>query len=187
VENEESRLFPPPRPRHCLPRTPIWRKSLPPHLGGTSGITLALLLLFSHIRPLIFGVVGFPPRHILVQGNPPHITAQVSKALQHQHRRHQNKKRKGQTLGQSKKGKLKQTHPKTHDPFPQGNWVGADVSVHPKCKDPPDASINLCMPQLSLEGAIRAAGFWIPPNCHLSPPEQLDVMVDKGMKEVCTH
>jgi hypothetical protein len=90
-------------------------------------------------------------------------------------------------LGQSNKGKLKQTHPKTHDPFPQGNWVGADVSVHPECKDPPDASINLCMFQLSLEGAIRAAGFWIPPNCHLSPPEQLDVMVDKGMKEVCTR
>jgi hypothetical protein len=72
---------------------------LPLHLGGSPGSTFAPLLLFLRVLPLIFSTISCPPHHILEQGNPPRITAQASKALQYQHRRHQKKKRRGQKLG----------------------------------------------------------------------------------------
>jgi hypothetical protein len=152
-------FFPAPHPPHCLLRTPIWRKSPPPHLGDNPGSTLMPLLLFLRVLPLMFGAVGFPPHHMLGQDNP--------LGSLHRHPRLYNintggvkrKKRRGWKLGQRNKGKLKRTHPGTDDSLPQGNQVRPGTSVHPKGKDPADAGIDLCIPKLGLEEAIRSSRY----------------------------
>jgi hypothetical protein len=61
------------------------------------------------------------------------------------------------------------------------------VSVYPESKDPPDPGIDLHICQLGREGAVRTAGPWIPPHCHLPPPKWLDAMADEGVKDVCAR
>jgi hypothetical protein len=63
---------------------------------------------------------------------------------------------------------LERTHPGADNPVPQGNWARAGVSIYPESKDPPDPGIDLRISQLDQEGAVRAAGPWIPPHCHLT-------------------
>jgi hypothetical protein len=86
-----------------------------------------------------------------------------------------------------KQKKPEWTHPGTDDPVPQGNRAGAGVSIYPKSKDPLDPGMDLHICQLGWEGAVRAAGPWILPHCHLLPPEWLDTIADEGAKEVHTR
>jgi hypothetical protein len=158
---------------------------LPLHLGGSPGSTLAPLLLFLRVLPLVFSMISCPPRHILEQGNPLGSLRRHPRPYSISTEGIKRKKEGGRNWGDQTK--LKWTHPGTDDPFPQGNWPRAGASVHPEGKDPPNVGINLRIPHLGVEGAIRAVGSWIPPHCHLRPPERLDATTDKGTKEVRTR
>jgi hypothetical protein len=61
------------------------------------------------------------------------------------------------------------------------------VSVYPESKDLLDPGVHLQIRYLSQEGAVRAAGPWIPRHCHLQPSEWLDTVTDESAKEVCDH
>jgi hypothetical protein len=128
-------------------------------------------------------VVGLLPRHILEQGDTPWVATHTSKTLQYECIMHQTR----QKLTQSRRNKPKRTHPGTDNPVLQGNRAGAEVLIYSESKDPPDPCIDLHIRQLGQEGAVGIAGPWIPPHCHLPPPEWLDTAADEGVEEVRTH
>jgi hypothetical protein len=110
----------------------------PPCLCDSPDNTFEPFFLFLHGPPLIFGVVGLLPCHILRQGDPSHVVVHTSKTLQHERSR-----QKRQKLTQSCKNRPEHTHPGAGDPVPQGNQSRAGASVCLESKDPLDLGINL--------------------------------------------
>jgi hypothetical protein len=61
----------------------------PPHVYGSLGNALEPFFLFLQALPFIFTTVGLPPRHILMQDDPPRATMHTSKTQWHERSRRQ--------------------------------------------------------------------------------------------------
>jgi hypothetical protein len=56
--------------------------------------------------------------------------------------------------------------------------------VHPKGKELLDPGIDLRIHQFYGERVVGVVRPGIPPHCHLSPPERLDVVANEGTEDV---